>query len=113
MSGQWPPEWEDQDDVFPEDTDQTDTEAGARLSELAAYLVSVPAPVLPDAIESRISAALAAALSVEIRSDPATRCGSGVPCKRLAQTSGIPSATTRFASETRTEKLISCRQRRR
>ena len=39
----------------------------------------------------------AAALSVEIRFDPATRSGSGVPCSRLAQTSGIPSATTRSA----------------
>src|ERR1700677_1249674 len=60
MSGQWPPEWEDPDDGFPEETDQTDTEADARLSELAAYLASVPAPALPDAVEARISAALAA-----------------------------------------------------
>jgi hypothetical protein len=60
MSGHWPPEWEDPDDGFPDESDRTDTEADVRLSELAAYLASVPAPVLPDAVEARISAALAA-----------------------------------------------------
>jgi hypothetical protein len=60
MSGHWPPEWEDPDDGFPEESDQIDAEADVRLSELAAYLASVSAPVLPDAVEARISAALAA-----------------------------------------------------
>jgi hypothetical protein len=60
MSGQWPPEWEDQEEEFPGEADQLDPDAEARLSEVTAYLSSVPAPVLPDAIESRITAALAA-----------------------------------------------------
>jgi hypothetical protein len=60
MSGQWPPEWDDPEEEFPQGADQADPEAEARLSEVAAYLVSVPAPVLPDAVEARISAALAA-----------------------------------------------------
>jgi hypothetical protein len=60
MSGHWPPEWDDPEEEFPEGADQADTKAEARLSEVSAYLASVPAPVLPDAIEARISAALAA-----------------------------------------------------
>lgn len=60
MSGHWPPEWDDPDDGFLEEADQPGTEADARLSEIAAYLASVPAPALPDAVEARISAALAA-----------------------------------------------------
>jgi len=60
MSGQWPPEWEDQEEESSAAADQLDTEAEARLSEVAAYLASVPVPVLPDAVETRINAALAA-----------------------------------------------------
>ncbi len=60
MSGQWPPEWEDQEEESSAEADQLDTEAEARLSEVAAYLASVPVPVLPDAVEARINAALAA-----------------------------------------------------
>jgi hypothetical protein len=60
MSGQWPPEWEDQEEESFAAADQLDTEAEARLSEVAAYLASVPVPVLPDAVETRINAALAA-----------------------------------------------------
>jgi hypothetical protein len=60
MSGHWPPEWDDPEEEFPEGADQADTEAEARLSAVSAYLASVPAPVLPDAVEARISAALAA-----------------------------------------------------
>jgi hypothetical protein len=60
MSGHWPPEWDDPEEEFPEGADQADTEAEARLSEVSAYLASVPAPVLPDAVEARISAALTA-----------------------------------------------------
>jgi hypothetical protein len=60
MSGHWPPEWDDPEEESPEGADQADTEAEARLSEVSAYLASVPAPVLPDVVESRISAALAA-----------------------------------------------------
>jgi len=60
MSGHWPPEWEDPEGEFPEGAGELDTEAEARLSEVAAYLASVPVPALPDAFEARISAALAA-----------------------------------------------------
>jgi hypothetical protein len=60
MSGQWPPEWEDPEEESSAEADQLDTEAEARLSEVAAYLASVPVPVLPDAVETRINAALAA-----------------------------------------------------
>lgn len=60
MSGHWPPEWEDPEEEFPEEADQLDAEGEARLSEVAAYLASVPVPVLPDAVEARINAALAA-----------------------------------------------------
>ena len=65
MSGHWPPEWEDPEEEFPEEAEQSDAtalaEAGeARLSEVAAYLATVPVPALPDAVEARINAALAA-----------------------------------------------------
>jgi hypothetical protein len=60
MSGQWPPEWEDPEEESSAEADQLDTEAEARLSEVAAYLASVPVPALPDAVEARINAALAA-----------------------------------------------------
>ena len=59
MSGNWPPEWEDPGEEFPEQADQLDAAAEARLSEVAAFLASVPVPALPDAVEARISAALA------------------------------------------------------
>jgi hypothetical protein len=59
MSGQWPPEWDDPDENLPGEADQLGTEAEAGLSEVAAYLASVPAPVMPGAVEARISAALA------------------------------------------------------
>ena len=65
MSGHWPPEWEDPEEKSPEESDQLDATVlasggEARLSEVAAFLASVPAPALPDAVEARISAALAA-----------------------------------------------------
>jgi hypothetical protein len=60
MSGHWPPDWEDPEEEFSAEADQLDTEAEARLSEVAAYLASVPVPAMPDAVESRISATLAA-----------------------------------------------------
>jgi hypothetical protein len=58
MSGQWPPEWDDPDEI-PEEAEQQDAETAAGLSEVAAYLASVPAPVMPGTVEARISAALA------------------------------------------------------
>jgi hypothetical protein len=60
MSGHWPPEWEDPEEELAAGTDQLGADAEARLSEVAAYLASVPVPAMPEAVESRISAALAA-----------------------------------------------------
>lgn len=60
MSGPWPPDWEDPDEVFPDNAHEPDADAEARLSEVSAFLASVPAPVIPDGAEARISAALAA-----------------------------------------------------
>jgi hypothetical protein len=60
MSGEWPPEWDDPDEGLPSDGDQPDQEAESRLSEVSASLAAVPAPVMPDAVASRISVALAA-----------------------------------------------------
>jgi hypothetical protein len=67
MSGHWPPEWDDPEEEaeFPGPAGQLDPtvlaeDREAQLSEVAAYLASVPVPVLPDAVESRISAALTA-----------------------------------------------------
>lgn len=72
MSGHWPPEWDDSEEEFPEGADQADTEAEARLSEVTAYLASVPAPVLPDAVESRINVALVAEAAARAEhADPA------------------------------------------
>jgi hypothetical protein len=59
MSGQWPPEWDDLEDSIPGEADQQDAETEAGLSAVAAYLASVPAPLMPGSVEARISAALA------------------------------------------------------
>ena len=71
MSGHWPPEWEDSEDEFPQETDQLDPDTAARLSAVTAYLSSVPAPALPDAFEARISAALATEAAERAASGPA------------------------------------------
>jgi hypothetical protein len=71
MSGHWPPEWEDSEDEFPQETDQLDPDTAARLSAVTAYLSSVPAPTLPDAFEARISAALATEAAERAASGPA------------------------------------------
>ena len=59
LEGGWPPEWDDPEE-FPEGAAGQDTEALAGLSEVTAFLASVPASPLPDAVTARISAALAA-----------------------------------------------------
>ena len=73
MSGHWPREWDDSEEELPGEADQLDAEAEARLSEVAAFLASVPAPALPDAVEARISAALAAEAAA--RAEPAAPAG--------------------------------------
>jgi hypothetical protein len=60
MSGYWPSDADDADDVFPGEDDLIAAETDPRLAEVAAYLASVPPPVLPDNIEARISAAITA-----------------------------------------------------
>jgi len=75
MSREWPSGWEDPEDVEL-DAEELDAETGVRLSEVAAFLTAVPAPVLPGAIESRIVAALAAesaARAENFTTDPAPR----------------------------------------
>jgi len=86
MSGDWPPEWDDPEEEFPSGAEQQDATGSAgigeaQLAEVTAYLVSVPAPVMPDAVAARISAALAAeAAARAANSTPAadgTQAGDG------------------------------------
>jgi hypothetical protein len=75
MTGQWPSGWDDpEDEVL--DTEEPDEETEVRLSQVAAFLATVPAPVLPGTLESRIVAALAAesaARAADFTADSATR----------------------------------------
>lgn len=89
MSGQWPPGWDDPDDV-PGAADQQDAEAEAGLSEVAAYLASVPAPVMPGSVEARISAALAV--------ESASRAGI-VPSSGTVEGDGTPEANKAVKSD--------------
>ena len=64
MSGHWPPEWEDSEEELSQEAEQLDATvlagaAEARLSEVAAFLAAAPMPAMPEAVEARISAALA------------------------------------------------------
>lgn len=75
MTGQWPSGWDDPEDEEL-DTEEPDEETEVRLSQVAAFLATVPAPVLPGAIESRIVAALAAesaARAADFTADSAVR----------------------------------------
>lgn len=98
MSDDWPPEghppvppeWEDPEEKFPEGADQVDTEAETRLSAVTAYLASVPPPVLPDAFEARISAAIAA--------EAAARAETPSPAAEASAATGASSATGTFTA---------------
>jgi hypothetical protein len=90
MSGQWPPGWDDPEDV-PGAADQQYAEAEAGLSEVAAYLASVPAPVMPGSVEARISAALAV--------EAAARAGIAVPASGDASRDGVAQPDRTIASE--------------
>jgi hypothetical protein len=99
MSGDWPPEWDDPEEEFPSGAEQQDatgsTEMGdARLAEVTAYLASVPAPVMPDAVMSRISTALAA--------EAAVRAGDGARADTAAAEGGMSSAAGATADSGRT-----------
>lgn len=77
MSGHWPPEWEEPEDEFPGQAEQLDPAVEAQLSEVSAYLSSVPVPDLPEAFETRIYAALAAEAAT--REVTATRVDHAAP----------------------------------
>jgi hypothetical protein len=66
MSGQWPPDWEDPDDVDAE-AEQATAEADVR--QVTAFLAALPDPVMPEAVEARISAAIAAAAADRAEAD--------------------------------------------
>src|ERR1700749_828213 len=87
MSGHWPPEWEDPEEELSAGTDQLGADAEARLSEVAAYLASVPVPAMPEAVESRISAALA--------EEATARADQGPPSVDGATADGVPADGTR------------------
>ena len=93
MSGHWPPEWEDPEEELSAGTDQLDADAEARLSEVAAYLASVPVPAMPEAVESRISAALA--------EEAAARADQGAP-----SADGVPADGTRELGPSRGRALV-------
>jgi hypothetical protein len=81
MSGHWPPGGEDPtDDEFIEQADQPGAEADARLSAVSAFLAAEPAPVMPDTVAARISAALAAESAA--RTAGATQAAEGPPADR-------------------------------
>jgi hypothetical protein len=97
MSEHWPPEWEDPEEEFPGEADQLDATVlasggEARLSEVAAFLASVPAPALPDAVEARISAALAAEAAT--RADHATPAAAATASATPAPAVGPASAAS-------------------
>ncbi|MGH3263921.1 MAG: hypothetical protein ACRDNS_18235, partial [Trebonia sp.] len=89
MSGHWPPEWEDTDEDSAEGTEQAGTSMldEARLPEVTAYLAAVPVTAMPDAVESRISAALAAEAAVRaerpVPADDARTLGAATVRARL------------------------------
>jgi len=66
MSGQWPPDWEDPDDVDAE-AEQATAEADTR--QVTAFLAALPDPVMPEAVEARISAAIATAAADRAEAD--------------------------------------------
>ncbi len=60
MSGHPPPDADDYHEVSAGEADEQGTDAATRLSVVSAFLASVPAPVLPPHVSTRISAAIAA-----------------------------------------------------
>lgn len=58
MSEQWPPERGERDEDLPATETDHETAAETRLADVTAFLASVPAPALPDAVAARISAAI-------------------------------------------------------
>jgi hypothetical protein len=75
-----------------------DADAEARLSEVAAYLASVPVPAMPEAVESRISAALA--------EEAAARADQAAPSADGAPADGVPADGTRKLGPSRGRALV-------
>ena len=98
MSGHWPPEWEDPEEELSAGTDQLDADAEARLSEVAAYLASVPVSAMPEAVESRIGAALA--------EEAAARADQVAPSTDGATADGVPADGTRELGPSRGRALV-------
>jgi hypothetical protein len=76
MSGQWPPEWEEPDDAYPDAglPDRERPDAGPSdldLSEVTSFLASVHSPALPASFEARIGAAIAAEAAARAATGPA------------------------------------------
>jgi hypothetical protein len=104
MSEHWPPEWEDPEEEFPGEADQLDaivlaSGGEARLSEVAAFLASVPAPALPDAVEARISAALAAEAAT--RADHAPPAAAPAPSASASPAPAVGPASAASADGSR------------
>ena len=76
-------------------------------------MASQPASRVPPRTNTEAPRLPASQLSDQIRSEPATRAGSGVPARRLAQTSGMPSASTRSAVSNSRRRLFCLRNWRR
>jgi hypothetical protein len=100
MSGHWPPEWEDPDEEFPQEADQSNPDAEARLSEVAAYLASLPAPVLPVDVEARISAALTAEAAT--RADAAAAGDAAAQAEDAAAAGSWDGSTAGSSADSRT-----------
>jgi perilipin-4 len=90
MRGHWPPGWDDPDDNIPGEAGEPGTEAEARLSEVAAYLASVPAPLMPGSVEARISAALA--VEAASRAGLTARTDGLAPAQEAAEAAGAEGA---------------------
>jgi hypothetical protein len=98
MSGEWPPDWEDQDEVLPDQADQLDEEARARLSAVSAYLASAPAPVMPDSVQARISAAIAAEAAAR-RADAGSPVDNAQPVDNTQAVDNPPSVNGRLPGD--------------
>ena len=94
MSGQWPPEWDDPEDISGE-ADEQDAEAETGLFEVAAFLASVPASVMPGSVEARISAALAVEAAARAGVVPASGDAKGDGTAEPATTSSDGAAGAR------------------
>ena len=95
----WPTEYARQGRLLSSDVgsrnggllDADDLEPGVSLAKRRA--ASSATPSAPPSRNRRYPLLAASALNSKIRSEPATRSGSGDPCHRDAQTNGAPSAT--------------------